>query len=136
MEDRCTTRRREVRALIRARFSLVDTLPDHVAHSVAHCNAERLWGVPPQGGWEAFWQCLIAEIFRSTLGSSAGSGLLHAFEASAGAARESFLRGDVDAARGQLRAFIKKVGAQAGKKISEDDAARVTNLAQQLLDRL
>ena len=114
-------------------------LPSEVAHAVAHCNAERLWNLPPQGGPKAQLQCIRSEIGRiisSSFEPGAGVGLRHALEASADAASESILRGDFDAAQGQLGAFKKKVAAQAGKKISEDDAARFTEMAQWILDRL
>ncbi|MFC1491453.1 hypothetical protein ACFLQ0_02560 [Nitrospinota bacterium] len=127
--DHWDTQYSQVISLWRDAFA---TLPNYVAHAVAHCNAERLWNLPPQGGIRAQLLCLEVEVIRVVepigLNTSLKRFINHALEA---IQRENFRR-----ARRFLRIFIRRVGRRAGRRIPEADAARLTAMARQILERL
>ncbi|OGL87267.1 hypothetical protein A3I40_02210 [Candidatus Uhrbacteria bacterium RIFCSPLOWO2_02_FULL_48_12] len=80
--------------------------------------------VPPQP--EAFVSVLV----RAVRSLSLPRGIERSFLAKLGAAARSLDRGDRNAARGQLGAFVNEVSAQEGKALAETEKGLLTRLAE------
>lgn len=75
---------------------------------------------------------LIGQVKDLKLSKNTGKSLISLLEQTV----ESLEQEDMDGAKDKLESFINQVEAQQGKKIASDDAERLIEAAQEILDLL